>query len=108
MRPRGEVRAALAVALARLHGERGPVSPREVAEAANVGYGLAAMTLRNMARAGDAVLAGTHKPKGRRWHRLYEPARALFDDVSVLQPWGGIEALASAMRSFVPHAAVEE
>lgn len=106
MRPRGEVRAALAAALARLHCERGPVSPREVAEAANVGYGLAAMTLRNMARAGDAVLAGTHKPQGRRWHRLYEPAPPDAKPQRPL-PWGGIEALACAMRGFVPHGAVE-
>lgn len=107
-RPRGEVRQALADAVCRLAAERGPVSAREAAAAAQVGYEVAARTLENMVRsaAPEVLVAGQGKLAGQRWHALYEPVTAQALDADVPQPWGGIEALGSVMRTW-PLAATE-
>jgi hypothetical protein len=98
MRPRGEVREALAVAVARLAAARGPVSCREVAAHAQVGFETARLTLLNMVRAGQVQVAGKEKPAGSTfWHNLYEPPA----DEEAPLAWGGIETLDSAMRAFV-------
>ncbi len=60
MRPRGTIRLALAGAFA----ERGPLTWREAAEAAQVGYRCAQRTVENMVRGGDLVHCGEHKPPG--------------------------------------------
>lgn len=99
-RPRGEVRRALEVAVRTLAAERGPVSCRAIAEHAQVGYDAARMTLENMERAGQVRIAGHANPPGRRWHILYQPVSQ--DDDDTPQPWGGIEALASAVKGWVP------
>lgn len=96
MRPAGEVRLALRDAVYALVPECGPVNFRQVAAAANVGAAVAQVTLNNMARAGDVVVAGRHKPEGStHWHALYEPP-----DMDVPEPWGGIERLAQVMQTF--------
>lgn len=108
MRPRGEVRAALAQAVQALAAVRGPVSAREAAAEAQVGYEVARLTLKDMARSvrPEVVRVGSAKAAGsREWRALYEPAGPgepadLQDagEVAVPQPWGGIEALAGVMR----------
>ena len=95
MRPRGEVRAALAQAVQALAAVRGPVSAREAAAEAQVGYEVARLTLKDMARSvrPEVVRVGSGKEGGERdWHALYEPVEP--------QPWGGIEALANLMTTF--------
>lgn len=75
MRPRGEIRQALASAACVLHQEQGAATWRQIAARAQVGYALAHDTIRNMARAGELADVGADKPAGSaRWHRLYEPA----------------------------------
>ncbi|MGC4075436.1 MAG: hypothetical protein QM702_00060 [Rubrivivax sp.] len=101
MRPRGEIREAVYDALVRLTAERGPVSSREVAQAACVSYHDARITIKNMRVAGEVRDAGVWKTaESRRWHRLFEPV--MDDDVPVPKPWGGIEDLAAVMRAFRP------
>lgn len=98
MRPRGEIRAALAGTLARLAPERGALNCLELAAASQVGRLAAMDTLRNMVRAGEVLIVGAAKPAGsRRWHKLYELAPPEADDAP--QAWGGIEALAQVMHS---------
>lgn len=97
-RPRGEVRQALADAIARLHAERGAVSGREMAEAAQVGYEVARETIKDMRRAGELIAAGSVRQAGQRWHTLYEPASAAEHDLPEAQAWCGIEALAGVMH----------
>lgn len=76
MRPRGEIREALATAARALHAEQGAATWREIAARAQVGYGAAHDTIRNMARSGELADVGGHKPPGSdRYHRLYEPAQ---------------------------------
>lgn len=101
-RPRGEVRQALAEAIRSLVAVRGPVSSREAAAAAQVGYDLARETIKDMVRSArpEVVIAGHHKPPGQRWHTLYEPA--ILEDDDTPQPWGGIEALTSVVKGWVP------
>jgi hypothetical protein len=94
LRARGEVRQALAMAVAELAALKGPVSSREAAAHVQVGFDLARRTLDNMARAGEVVVAGYGKAPGARWHNLYEPAV----DADVTKPWGGIEDLDAAVR----------
>lgn len=96
MRPRGEIREALASAVAQLVPEVGPVNYLQAAQAARVGFDAAQRTLENMARAGELVRAGKHKPPGSpHWHNLYELPAPDADDTP--RAWGGIEALASAV-----------
>lgn len=96
MRPRGEIREALAGTLARLAPERGALNCLELAAASQVGRLAAMDTLRNMVRAGEVLIVGREKPAGsRRWHKLYELAA---DAEEAPQAWGGIEALAEVMR----------
>lgn len=95
MRPRGEVRQALAIALGQLHQERGAVSAREVATVAQVAFEHARETLKDMTRAGEVVIVGSAKLAGARWHNLYEPASQEIDET-----WGSLEALAEVMRNF--------
>lgn len=103
MRPRGEVRQALFEAVQRLAAEHGPVSAREVAAAAQVGYEVASRTLENMVRsaAPEVTVAGQGKLAGQRWHALYEPVTAALVDPDLPQPWGGIEALAGVVQGWV-------
>lgn len=99
-RPRGEVRQVLADAVGRLYAERGAVTYRVVAAEAKVGFETTRLTLENMARAGELVVAGKDKPAGAaHWHNLYEPPG---DDDDLPQPWGGIEALVEAMKGWSP------
>lgn len=98
MRPRGEVRQAVTVALEQLHELQGAASARDVACRAQVAFGHADTTLKNMARAGAVTIVGKGRLPGQRWHHLYQPRAA--DDPR--QAWGGLEALAAAMRCFVP------
>ena len=70
MRPRGEVREALAATVARLAAELGPVSCRQVAAHAQVGFEKARLTLLDMARSGQVQVSGKEKPAGsRHWHK---------------------------------------
>lgn len=102
-RPRGEIRQVLGCTVVRLVAERGPVNYRQVAAAAQVGFDAARVTLENMARAGEVRVAGKEKPAGAaHWHNLYEPVGG-DDAVDVPQPWGGIEALAGAMKGWPGH-----
>jgi len=94
MRPRGEIRQAIAAA-----AEQGPGTWRDFAERARVGYEAAQRTVENMARAGQLVPAGTAKrAHSNHWMCLYEARVPEGDDVP--QPWGGIEALADAVASW--------
>ena len=95
-RPRGEIRQVLSDALAQLVVERGAVTCRQLAEHTQVGYLAARETMFNMRRAGEVAIVGKARDAGEvHWQSLYEPAMA--DDTP--QPWGGIEALASAMHA---------
>jgi hypothetical protein len=106
-RPQGEIRQALAGAAERLVIERGlvvdgtavdGVTWRDMAAAAQVGWDVARITVKDMARAGDLARIGKTKPAGSdRWMTVFVPATMVGDDAWP-QPWGGIEALASAMR----------
>jgi hypothetical protein len=96
VRPRGEVRMALMQAVERLVAVQGAVTWRQAAEAAQVGYEAARRTMDNMARAGELKIVGSDKPAGStQWQSLFEP-----NDADTPQAWGGIEALASVMRTF--------
>lgn len=96
-RPRGEVRQALADAAQRLYPLRDAVSSRELAEAAQVGYELARLTVKDMVRAGELVRVSSAHAPGERWHGLYVPAEARDGDMPLA--WGGIEALADVMHA---------
>jgi hypothetical protein len=84
MRPRGEIREAMADAFLRLVLERGlvvdgvavdGVTSREAATAARVGFDLARRTTENMLQAGELVRVGRVKPAGsQHWSGLYAPA----------------------------------
>ena len=110
MRPRGEVRAALAGAFERLVRERGLVAEgtavdgvpwRDAAMAAQVGFEAARETVKNMTRAGELVRVGAKKAAGtNRWEGLYAPAVLAAEIGDTPQPWGGIEALAQVMRDW--------
>jgi hypothetical protein len=112
-RPQGEIRQALAGAAERLVMERGlvvdgtavdGVTWRDMAAAAQVGWDVARETVKNMANAGELARIGRTKPAGSdRWMTVFVPSAMVGDDTWP-QPWGGIEALASAMR---PSAASE-
>ncbi|MEO8806603.1 MAG: hypothetical protein ABI433_11000 [Burkholderiaceae bacterium] len=81
MRPRGEVREALASAASALALEReqGAATWRQIAARAQVGYSVAHDTIRNMARAGELADVGAEQPPGSaRLHRLYRPAQRNF------------------------------
>ena len=74
MRPRGEIRQALATAADALAAERGAFTWRDVAEAAQVGYRAARATVDNMARSGELEPVGNEKrAHSRRWMTLYAP-----------------------------------
>lgn len=100
MRPRGEIRDALAGTLARLVQERGAVDCLQLAAASQVGRLATSDTLRNMVRAGQVLIVGRAKPPGlRRWHKLYELAQTGDGADDAPQAWGGIEALAEVMHA---------
>jgi hypothetical protein len=97
MRPRGEIRTALAQQLPELVAHRGPVSSRTVAALLHVEPCVARWVLRNMASAGEVAAVGAEKPVGSgRWHPLYEPARPVVHSGR----WAGLERLNDAMRRF--------
>ena len=83
MRPRGEIRAALAAAFRRLVQERGlvvdgqavdGVSWRDAAISAQVGFEAAQRTVENMVRAGELVRVSASKRAGsQHWEGLYAP-----------------------------------
>lgn len=75
MRPRGEVRMALAGAAARF--ESG-ATWRELARSACVGWDAARETVRSMARGGELVVIGQHAaPHSRRPMQLYALAQSM-------------------------------
>lgn len=97
-RPRGEVREALALAMERLYVERGAVSVREVAHAAQVGEAAARVTINDMIGSGEVLVVGSAHLAGQRWHRLLELASAQLEEMP--QPWGGAEALAEVVKGW--------
>ena len=58
MRPRGEIRQAVAAAAGQLVAERGSFTGRDVAHAAQVAFEKARLTLKDMVRAGELVVVG--------------------------------------------------
>lgn len=104
MRPRGEIRAAMADAFAVLLRERGllvegvavdGVSCRDAAAVAQVGFDAARRTVENMVRAGELVRISSVKRAGsQHWEGLYVPANLLPD-----RPCG-VAALAIALQTF--------
>lgn len=96
MRPRGEVREALAAAITRLHAEQGAVTCRTLAQAANVGLDKARETIRAMAAAGEVVQVGVARTPGQPWCALYEPA-APAEGAGTLQ---ALEALAGVVQGW--------
>ena len=103
MRPRGEVRAALAAAVARLAAEQGPVSAREVACAVQANHEVVRLTLKDMARSArpEVVRVGSSNDgNNKTWNALYEPAQQVAPSVG-----GDTAALTSACRSWVEAAA---
>lgn len=84
MRPRGEIRAAIAQAFEHLVHERGlvvdgeavdGVTWRDAAAHAQVGFDAARRAVENMVQAGELVKLGRHKPAGcQHWSGLYVPA----------------------------------
>ena len=99
MRPRGEVREALAAAIARLHAEQGAVTCRTLAQAANVGLDKARETIRAMTAAGEVVQVGVARTPGQPWCALYEPAAPTEgpDGAGTLQ---ALEALAGVVQGW--------
>ncbi len=99
-RPRGEIREALRCALGQLSVGGAAATVKQLAGASKVGYEVARVTLKDMARAGEAEVVGYDKPAGEvRWMAMY----ALKDpQADWPQPWAGIE---DALRP-LPAAAV--
>lgn len=96
MRPRGEIRLALAQAAAQATPEN-PVTYADLARAACVGYDAARATAYNMAASGELVAVGTRRVPGiKRPLRTYvHSSRAqVRRDPAVLQ-------LAGALRGWV-------
>lgn len=80
MRPRGEIRAALAAAAERLLAQPGlqavGLTYVDLAQAACVGFKAAQRTLDNMSRAGEFVRVGSRPvPGAKRPVSTYVPAR---------------------------------
>ncbi len=102
MRPPGEVREALRAAFA----ERGASTWQEVvpsvagmSQHSRADLSLVRRTVCNMVVAGELVPAGHCKVAGSsRWHVIYEAVGAADDGTP--QPWGGIEALATAVKTW--------
>lgn len=98
MRPRGEIRDVLASAartLLQQHGQ--PVTWRDLAVQAQVGFTAARDTVRNMARAGDLRLVGTvRRPGACRPMASYVPVTAgdCHPDAA------GLETLVTLMRTW--------
>lgn len=64
MRPRGEVRQAVAVAAGTLVQQRGCFTGREVAHCAQVAFEKARLTLKDMVQAGELVVIGQARAPG--------------------------------------------
>ena len=93
MRPRGEIRQALAQAGAALADEHGGFTWREAAALARVGFTAARQTVANMERAGELECVGQrHVPGVCRPMNVYAPRRAS-------EPAAGI-SLDQAMRGW--------
>jgi len=90
VRPRGEVRQALSDAAQALAAAKW----REMAMQAQVGFCVARETVKNMARAGELVPAGSRRvPGARRPMTVYAPVR------QAVEPDGlGIDAAMRAWR----------
>jgi hypothetical protein len=97
MRPRGEIRQALAQAATELARDRDGATWRDLAERACVGYLVARRTVENMARAGELQLVGHEKrAHSRRWVALYAPQQhANFATAAT-----AVEGLAGVIRSW--------
>jgi hypothetical protein len=75
VRPRGEIRDAIADAARALKAEQGAATWKELAARARVGFDLGFETVRNMARSGELQTVGRVKAAGSgNWCKLYEPA----------------------------------
>jgi len=84
MRPRGEIREAIAQAIEQLIVERGfvvdgvavdGVTWRDAAERAQVGFDMAQRTVENMVRAEQLVrISSTKRAGSQHWEGLYAPA----------------------------------
>ncbi len=75
MRPRGEVRQAVAAAAWSLAEVRGAFTFRDVAAHSQVGYEKTRETLKDMARAGELLVVGETRAAGvSRPLNLYRPA----------------------------------
>lgn len=76
MRPRGEVRLAMASAVDTLAGARGAFTSRDAAYAAQVEFELARLTLQDMRRAGELQAVGQMAVPGiKRPLTLYAPTK---------------------------------
>jgi hypothetical protein len=76
MRPRGEIRQALASAAEQLHEQQGGATWRELGAAACVGFAVAKQYAKDMANAGELEIVGTrHVPGSCRPMRVYAPRR---------------------------------
>jgi hypothetical protein len=64
MRPRGEVRHAVAAAAQALVQQHGCFTGRDVAQCAQVGFETARLTLKNMVCAGELVVVGEARTQG--------------------------------------------
>lgn len=96
MRPLGEVSEVLLRTLCERSCERGPMTARELAVAAQVGFEVARRTLDNLVRAGHVAHAGFNMPPGTsRWQARYAPIDAAADHA---------EALASVVYSWPRYA----
>lgn len=74
-RPRGEIREALFSAALSLRDECGHFTWVDLAEKAQVGYGAARSTVKNMVNAGELMRVGVQKPAGSRvWVQTFEVA----------------------------------
>jgi hypothetical protein len=100
-RPTGEVRVALRQAAQAMVSERAQlglqpvaVTYRDLAQRAQVGFGAAKETVRNMARAGELVAAGTVPTKhARRPLQAYVPRQQG-------DTWNAVTALDGVMRAW--------
>lgn len=64
MRPRGEIRQAIAEVASHLVRERGSFTFREAAAKAQVGFEQARLTLKNMVNAGELAIVGETRAPG--------------------------------------------
>lgn len=102
MRPRGEIRMALAEAAELLAREVGAATWRDMAQRAQVGYRAAERTVGNMARAGELQRVGRAEvPHSRKPMVLYAPvapAGAAAAGRRTVAPGGDLATVLQAWR----------